>query len=78
MPACSFQMINQRKDVVFAFFYNVSHSTGYSTKNLLATTSPIRLLGPNDPQHIHLALTQTEGCASSLCHHETEHPQQSM
>ena len=59
--ACSFQMINQRKDVVFAMFYNVSRDTGYATKNLLAKSAPLKLLAPNDPQHIHLALAQVEG-----------------
>ena len=54
-------MINQRRDVQFALFYNVSRGTGYSIKNLLATTAPLKLLDPNDPQHIHLALSQTEG-----------------
>lgn len=54
-------MINQRKDVVFAMFYNVSRDTGYATKNLLAKSAPLKLLAPNDPQHIHLALAQVEG-----------------
>ena len=42
-------------------FYNVSRHTGYATKNLLAKSAPLKLLAPNDPQHIHLALAQVEG-----------------
>ena len=61
--ACSFQLINQRRDVVFLLFYNVSRSTGYTTRNLLARSAPLKLLDPNDPQHIHLALSQIEGYA---------------
>lgn len=59
--ACSFQLINQRRDVVFALFYNVSRITGYSNANLIAKSASLKLLDPNDPQHIHLALSQTEG-----------------
>ena len=46
---------------MFALFYNVSRSTGYSTANLIAKIAPLKLLDPNDPQHIHLALSQIEG-----------------
>ncbi len=47
--------------MLFALFYNVSRSTGYSNANLIAKTAPLNLLDPNDPQHVHLALSQTEG-----------------
>ena len=46
---------------VFVLYYNVSRSIGYSTKNLLARTALLKLMDPNDPQHIHLALSQIEG-----------------
>ena len=46
---------------MFALFYNVSRTTGYSNGNLIAKTVPLKLLDPNDPQHVHLALSQTEG-----------------
>lgn len=60
---CRFQLINQRKDVAFLFFYNVSRTIKFGSGNLLARSADIRLHNPNDPQHIHLALGVTEGCA---------------
>ena len=61
-----FRLLNQRKDVTFMLFYNVSRTTQFRTGNLLASSAPIRLNNPNDPQHIHLALGVTEGCAPDL------------
>lgn len=57
----SFQLLNQRQDVAFLFFYNVSRFTIYSKNNLLGRSANITLSNPNDPQHIHLALSQNEG-----------------
>ncbi len=57
----SFQLLNQRQDVAFLFFYNVSRTTKFSSFNLLGRSPNITLSNPNDPQHIHLALSQNEG-----------------
>ncbi|KAK9918496.1 hypothetical protein WJX75_004496 [Coccomyxa subellipsoidea] len=57
----TFRLLNQRKDVAFMLFYNVSRTTQFRTGNLLASSAPIRLSNPNDPQHVHLALGVTEG-----------------
>ena len=59
--ACRFQLLNQRHDLAFLFFYNVSQSSRYSSANLLGRSVNITLRNPNDPQHIHLALSQNEG-----------------
>ncbi len=57
----SFKLLNQRRDVAFLLFYNVSQATRYSSANLLARSAAITLRDPNAPQHIHLALSQAEG-----------------
>ncbi|EIE21772.1 Metallo-dependent phosphatase [Coccomyxa subellipsoidea C-169] len=59
----TFRLLNQRKDVSFLLFYNVSLTTKFGTGNLLARSAPIGLNNPNDPQHVHLALGVTEGPA---------------
>ena len=67
---CRFRLLNQRRDVAFLLFYNVSRTTKFGTGNLLASSAPIQLRNPNDPQHVHLALGVTEGCAHIDCLHE--------
>ncbi|CAL8471735.1 g11277 [Coccomyxa elongata] len=57
----TFRLLNQRRDVAFMLFYNVSRTTKYGTGNLMATSAPIRITDPNAPQHVHLALGPTEG-----------------
>lgn len=61
-----FRLLNQRRDVAFLLFYNVSRTTKYGTGNLMATSAPIRITNPNAPLHVHLALGPTEGCAHML------------
>lgn len=58
---CRFRLLNQRRDVAFMLFYNVSRTTKYGTGNVMATSALIRITDPNAPQHVHLALGPTEG-----------------
>ena len=57
---------------MFLFFYNVSQSSGYSSVNLLGRSVNLTLHSPNDPQHVHLALSQAEGYAmiDPMCYSE--------
>jgi hypothetical protein len=57
----SFRLLNQRQDVSFLFFYNVSRITKFGSNNLMAASANITLTNPNDPQHIHLAMTLIPG-----------------
>ena len=62
---CRFRLNNQRHDLAFLFFYNVSQSSGYSSANLLGRSVNLTLHTPNDPQHVHLALSRAEGYGRS-------------
>ena len=67
---CRFRLLNQRKDVSFLLFYNVSLTTKFGMGNLLARSAPIGLNNPNDPQHVHLALGVTEGYDLATVSHD--------
>ena len=58
-----FRLINQRQDVVALLIRNVTRVAHFAAAQVLARSEPVRLQGPNDPQHLHLAIANAAGCA---------------
>ena len=54
---CSFNILNQRQDLAFFFFSNVTASTGFSNLTYVGRGSNLTLANPNLPLHGHLSLT---------------------
>ena len=42
---------------------NVTRVAHFAAAQVLARSEPVRLQGPNDPQHLHLAIANAAGCA---------------
>ena len=60
-----FSVLNQRKDVVFILFSNISHDGNFSRAEVIATSNVLHLQNPNEPTQGHLALTSDPRCAMS-------------
>ncbi|KAK9832504.1 hypothetical protein WJX81_002657 [Elliptochloris bilobata] len=62
-----FQVLNQRYDIVFYYFSNVttvkgsSGLVGWNSTKVIGTSKPITNLIPNDPRQGHLSYTSTPG-----------------
>lgn len=57
---CSFNILNQRQDLAFYFFSNLSMTNGFSNKTYVGRSAQnLTLANPNMPLHGHLALTST-------------------
>ncbi|KAK9800257.1 hypothetical protein WJX73_008466 [Symbiochloris irregularis] len=59
-----FRLLNQRQNVVFMLFSNISRYGNFSSAELLAESKPVRLLDANEPTQGHLALAKEQGAMS--------------
>lgn len=57
LVACSFLLLNQRQDVVFIVFQNISQHQGFEESEVVARSKIIKNAIPNQPFGAHLALT---------------------
>ncbi len=54
---CSFLLLNQRQDVIFMVFQNISKHQGFDMSDMVAQSSVIKNDIPNQPFGAHLAMT---------------------
>ena len=55
--SCRFRLINQRQDMVFKLFRNISWAGNFSAVDVVATSHVISFASYNEPTQGHLALT---------------------
>lgn len=58
---CRFRVLNQRQDLIFKLFSNISQSGNFSDADVIATGKLVRIDNANEPTQGHLAMTSTIG-----------------
>ena len=66
---CRFRLINQRQDMVFKLFRNISRAGNFSAEDVVATSPVISFASYNEPTQGHLAMTADprQGSVISIC-----------
>ena len=58
---CSFRLLNQRQNVQFYLFSNITAAGNFTDGAVIAKSPVLTLTNPNEPTGGHLAYTNTSG-----------------
>ena len=63
-----FRLLNQRSNLVFMLFSNISRDANFSSAEMVATSNILRLRNPNEPTQGHLVLAAGARWVSACLH----------